>query len=314
MVFCARCRAHMPCPAVVVADAAQMYEEVPPAGSGAACDPSSLGPRTVATRGWPVAVCKRTAGSSFRVKQRWRHPPGTVLFTWDELSQGLDMALAQNAVSVGNSVWVQAEGLPIGGPHSPASCSVILGADEAAWTNDAAARTRHGFLPGGCRLEEQVALAWYVDDFIMVSRVWCFSCLEDMLTVMCRKPVQFDRQATSAHGQPWLDMWVSFRGGALEIHMDGQEQEWVQCQASVPPAKTRLKPYLGDEAESLEALRLHVSAYGPAPAGRPGRRSPAQSRAARDPCARSATATRGRWCSGFGPSPASTRRQPSLPV
>ena len=93
----------------------------------------------------------------------------------------------------------------------------------------------------------------------MVSRIWCSSCLEDMLTVMYRKPVQFDRQATSAHGQPWLDMWVSLRGGTLEIHMDRQEQEWVQCLASMPPAKTRLKPYLGDEAESLEALRLHVS-------------------------------------------------------
>ena len=80
-----------------------------------------------------------------------------------------------------------------------------------------------------------------------------------MLAVMYRKPVQFDQQATSAHSQPWLDMWVSFRGGALEIHMDGQEQEWVQSQASMPPAKTRLKPYLGDVAESLEALRLRVS-------------------------------------------------------
>ena len=77
---------------------------------------------------------------------------------------------------------------------------------------------------------------------------------------MYRRPFQFDRQATSAHGHPWLDMWVSLRGGALEIRMDGQEQEWVQCQASMmPPAKTRLRPYLGDETESLEALRLHVS-------------------------------------------------------
>ena len=41
--------------------------------------------------------------------------------------------------------------------------------------------------------------------------------------------------------------------------MDGQEQEWVQSRASRPPAKTRLKPYLGDEAARLEALRLHVS-------------------------------------------------------
>ena len=136
---------------------------------------------------------------------------------------------------------------------------MVLGADEAAWTDDVAARTRHGFLPGGCRLEEQVALARYVDDFIMISRIWCSSCLEDMLAVMYRKPVQFDRQAMSAHGQPWLDMWVSLRGGALEIHMDGQGQECVQCRASMPPAKTRLKFYLGDETESLEALRLHIS-------------------------------------------------------
>ena len=229
------------------------------AESDTACDPSSPGPRTAATY-TGVAVSKRTAGPSFLVRQRWRHPPGIVLFTWDEFSQGLDMALAQSAVSVGNSVWVQAEGFPIGGPHSPACCSVVLGADEAAWTNDAAARAGHGFMPEGRRLAEQVVLARYVDDLIMVSRVWCSSCLEDMLAVMCRKPVQFDRQATSAHGQPWLDMWVSFRGGALEIHMDGQEQEWVQCQASKPPAKIRLKPYvMGDVAESLDALRLHVS-------------------------------------------------------
>ena len=80
-----------------------------------------------------------------------------------------------------------------------------------------------------------------------------------MLALMYRKPVQFDRQATSTHGQPWLDMWVSFRGGTLEIHMDGQEQDWVQSRAAMPPSKTRLKPYLGDESGSLEALRLHVS-------------------------------------------------------
>ena len=254
---CTRCGAHMPGPAVVVADAAQMYEEVPP-------DRVRQGLRSLiswaAELGYVgVAVCKRSSGPSFLVRQRWRHPPGSVLFTWEELRLGMDLALAQSAVSVGDSVWRQAEGLPIGGPHSPASCSVVLGADEAAWTADAAARALHRFLPEGRRLSEQVALARYVDDLIMVSRVWCHACLEDMLTAMYRRPVQFDRQATSAHGQPWLDMWVSFRCGQLEIHMDGQEQEWVQCLAARPPAKFRLKPYLGDEEDSLEALRQHVS-------------------------------------------------------
>ena len=92
-VYCARCKAHMPCPAVVVADAAQMYEEVHP--SRVRHVQRSL--ITWATgRGFTgVAVSKRTAGLFFLVRQRWRHPPGTVLFTWDELSQGLDMALAQ---------------------------------------------------------------------------------------------------------------------------------------------------------------------------------------------------------------------------
>ena len=247
----------MASPAVVVADAAQMYEEVPP-------DRVRVGLRSLvdwaAAQGYVgVAVSKRSAGTSFLVRQRWRHPPGSVLFTWDELGEGLDLALAQAAVSVGNSVWLQAEGLPIGGPHSPASCSVVLGADEAAWTGDAAARARHGFAPSDGGLCTQVALARYVDDIIMVSRIWCSACLEGMLSVMYRKPVQFDRQPSSPHGQPWLDMWVSFRRGALQIHMDGQEQEWVQCLAACPPSKTRLKPYLGDDAPSLEALRLHVS-------------------------------------------------------
>jgi hypothetical protein len=234
-----------------------MYEEVPPVRV-------REGLRNLVAwateRGYVgVAVSKRAAGPSFLVKQRWRHPPGSVLFTWAELCQGMDLALAQTAVSVGNSVWRQAEGLPIGGPHSPASCSVVLGADEAAWAGDPEARASFGFDPGRGRLSEQVALARYVDDLIMVSRIWCATCLEDMLRVMYRKPVQFDRQASSPHGQPWLDMWISFCGGSLRVHMDGQEQEWVQCLASRPPTKTRLKPYLGDEEGSLEALRLHVS-------------------------------------------------------
>ena len=75
---CDKCGAYMPSPAVVVADAAQMYEEVPPSRvrSGLSLfaweeDRAYAG----------VAVCKRTGGPSFLVRQRWRHPPGTVLFT-----------------------------------------------------------------------------------------------------------------------------------------------------------------------------------------------------------------------------------------
>ena len=80
-------------------------------------------------------------------------------------------------------------------------------------------------------------MAWYVDDLLIVSKMWCSPCLEDMLTVMYRKPLQFDRQATSAHGLPWLDMWVSFRGGALEIHMDGRSRSGYSARLRCLPPR-----------------------------------------------------------------------------
>ena len=73
------CDAHMPCPAAAVADAAQMYGEVPRSRvrSGLrslitwATDRGYTG---VAVCYTGVAVCKRAAGLPFLVKQRWRHP------------------------------------------------------------------------------------------------------------------------------------------------------------------------------------------------------------------------------------------------
>ena len=256
--FCARCGCHMPGPAVVVADAAQMYEEVPPSRVLAGLDDLVAWATLAGYHG--VVVSRHSKGQCHLARQCWKHPPGTDVFTWPELRAGALLALAQNAVSVGDSVWKQKEGLPIGGPHSPACCSVTLGADEASWVTDAARRVQHGFGPAGVRLSSRVALARYVDDLIMVSKCWCQDCLEAMLAVMYRKPVQFDRQETSPHGQPWLDMWVAFSDGDLVIHMDGQEQDWVAGMASCPPSKLRLKPYLGDVASSRDALRLHVSA------------------------------------------------------
>ena len=256
--FCLRCGCYLPGPAVVVADAAQMYEEVPPSRVRAGLEDLIAWAELAGYTG--VVVSRISKGQCHLAKQCWKHPPATEVFSWSELRVGASLALAQNAVSVGDFVWRQKEGLPIGGPHSPACCSVTLGADEASWMADAARRVQHGFGPAGVPLASQVALARYVDDLIMVSRVWCRDCLEAMLEVMYRKPVQFDRQGTSPHGQPWLDMWVAFSAGDLVIHMDGQEQDWVAGMACCPPSKLRLKPYLGDEECSKDALRLHVSA------------------------------------------------------
>ena len=255
---CRRCARSMCGPSVLVADAAQMYEEVPPSRVSEGLE--TLVAWAVEKGYVGVVVSRRQGASSYLAKQAWRHPPGTELFTWEELVTGVRLALAQSVVSVGDSVWRQAEGLPIGGPHSPACCSVVLGVDEAAWAEDADRRCRLGFDPQGSELSRQAALARYVDDLIVVSRIWCPECLESMVGFIYRKPVQFDKQPTTPLGQPWLDAWIAFRGGELVIRMDGQEQDWVECRGASPPSKMRLKPYLGDEACSWDALRLHVSA------------------------------------------------------
>jgi hypothetical protein len=256
---CERCGKAMRGPAVLVADAAQMYEAVPPSRVREGL--ASLVEWAVGEGYTGVVVSRKQGGSSYLARQVWKHPPGTEVFSWEELRTGIDMALAQNAVSVGDSVWKQAEGLPIGGPHSPACCSIVLGADEASWAADASRRAELGFVgPEGSTLEGCAAYARYVDDLCVVSRIWCEGCLETMVDRMYRRPVQFDKQATSHLGQPWLDMWITFVGGDLRIHMDGQEHEWVSQFGATPPGRMRLKPYLGDEKCSWEALRLHVSA------------------------------------------------------
>ena len=66
-VFCTRCKAFMPCPAVVVADAAQMYEEVPPSrvrhGLRSLITWATYGPRLhgsccVQAHGWVFLPCQ----------------------------------------------------------------------------------------------------------------------------------------------------------------------------------------------------------------------------------------------------------------
>lgn len=46
----------------------------------------------------------------------------------------------------------------------------------------------------------------------------------------------------------------------MRIHMDGQEHAWFEAMGASPSGKLRIKPYLGDERGSAEALRAHVSA------------------------------------------------------
>ena len=46
----------------------------------------------------------------------------------------------------------------------------------------------------------------------------------------------------------------------MVIHMDGQEQDWIEAFGSCLPSRLRIQPFLGDEACGRSVLRQHVSA------------------------------------------------------
>ena len=79
---------------------------------------------------------------------------------------------------------MQAEGLPIGGPHSPACCSVVLCADETRWAAGADRRAALGNGDADDVLEAKAAYARYVDDLCVISKVWREPCLETMASAM----------------------------------------------------------------------------------------------------------------------------------
>ena len=187
--YTARCKAHMPCPAFVVADAAQMYEEVP--RSRIRHSLRSLITWATDSGYTGIAVIKRTAGPSFLVRQRWRHPPGTVLFklpgmssarawTWPSPRARSPLGIpfgsrrrdfpSEDPIARPAAVWSWGPTRPLGPTtQRPAPGTASCRGAPLRRTSSAGSVCRRPH-PGLQR--------------------WCSSRLEDMLAVMYRKPVR----------------------------------------------------------------------------------------------------------------------------
>ena len=97
---CVRCGHAMGHIALMVADAAQMFEAVPPA-----LVMSGLRELLAWAQGCSYTGVVVWHGARYRahpVRQVFRRPPGTAVFTLRELEAGMTLALAQTMVSLGD--------------------------------------------------------------------------------------------------------------------------------------------------------------------------------------------------------------------
>ena len=144
--------------------------------------------------GWPT----RAAGHFGR---------GAVRVGLDAILAGVGVALSQPCVVVGDVVFRQVAGSPIGGPLSDVSAALVLGMREYFWQTLDALRDHQRFGRGDLRglgATESVASARYVDDVIAVSRVLCCGCLDVL--------IQENTLASALIGKKWIMTWEGSLG------------------------------------------------------------------------------------------------------
>lgn len=253
--MCAHCRNAMQGLSLCVCDAAQMYEELPPDKVRTAVaflierikalHPGSSG----------IAVAKQKKLRTWVAKGEFRNRGRCTVWTWDDIQCVLDLALRQPIVRLGEVLFKQLIGAPIGGHLSKAIASAVLAYDEMLFSIDAETKMAD-YVPGmHLCFKEAVACTRYVDDLAMASHVLCPQCLQQLTTFIYSPPVSFDPAKPDTFGHPWLDVWLYSSNGELGVRADGAEAAWKQAGGAGMPQKFRIKPWLGDSAANDAELR-----------------------------------------------------------
>lgn len=171
------------------------------------------------------------------------------------LEAGLRSCLAM----LGDMVYRQTAGLPIGGPLSDVGSNLLLTLQEATWRNCPPWRTAASFhlSPSPAGLDEEVAAVRYVDDVLAVTGCLCSACLQRLITT--RHPgVPFGLEGAASDGcVRWLDLLVRVTASGLPLKTAMSERSWELGGADAPQV-FRVQPYLGDRAVAGPLLRCHI--------------------------------------------------------
>ena len=234
---CECCKGPMPPTSLLVADAAQMYEQINTDLVMAAFDAKAqrlkdlYGESSLTVRrarpvaGWPGGN-PLTRSGKFAV------------FSLLRLRRILWASCALGFTCLGDIV-VRAKGLLIGGLLSMIAACCLLSHEEDKFLR------REG--PGGMLLPDgwdppQALLSMrYVDDLLMISRALCFGCMRHLVNAIYS--VSFDFNDPSAE-QVWTDIVVKVdsASGHLSWSAKNPNREWVQGVAA--KQKEKYPPYL----------------------------------------------------------------------
>ena len=122
----------------------------------------------------------------------------------EELKKSLGFAMCASITGLGDSV-VRMDGLPIGGLLSKVAASVILSQEEREWSETETRRANLGYHKTGRRWSSLACCKRYVDDLLVISEMWCYDCLREMIPHVYT--VLFDAEPQVAMVS-WLDLRI----------------------------------------------------------------------------------------------------------
>ena len=192
---CEKCQGEKPPVAIYTADAPQMFEQISPKQTLQAFD--AWADRFTKKAGATHISCNTKGRLRWHTRVSWQ---GVLKTQWVALSLAqlrfiIFVAAGLVFTAVGDMIF-QSSGLLIGGYLSKVFTSLVLGAAEAAADID----------------DKKLLVPRYVDDVLLVSRVWCKDCLETW--TMQTYPIQF-LPAGAEEEKTRTDIVVSVSGNTV---------------------------------------------------------------------------------------------------
>lgn len=188
-----------------------------------------------------VAVFRTKKLHGYLARHNFHKHNNVDMMTFDQIHAIHALSLKQKFVTLGNLVYVQKRGVPIGGLLSKCQTSLVLCAEECAWTANRMKQREFG-CQEGLLWRNCVAACRYVDDCCIVSPYFCADCLFRCLNA--RSCVTYDRQNACSVTGTWLDMDMKCTERSLIIEMSKPETDWI-ARNSEQPKKFRIPPFVG---------------------------------------------------------------------
>ena len=235
---CVRCQRMKRPTTFLVADAAQMYEQVDMALVLQAFDAKSaalLGSHGVET----ITVKKGRSFAGWCGGAPQTRSGTVVVFSMSILRRMLVASSYLRFASIGDLV-VRAKGLVIGGLLSMISAGCLLSHEEAQFMKGEGPGA--ALTPPGWSLEQLLLGMRYVDDLLLVSCALCHGCLHSLVQAIYS--VTFEVEPES-HENTWTDVVFHDcpRTGRVAWIPKNPNRGWIR--GSAAKSKQRYPPYLG---------------------------------------------------------------------